>query len=243
MSKANRREILSRVAAGTISPEEAASQLDAINKDQEDTEPAIRRVRVIKRLGAAEIVGDPNVHDAVAEGQHRVHIEGDVMIIEGEVAHEPGTFITRSWLGFSEHSSGDRLVVKVNPALALDLQVQAGSLRVNGVEGPIRADVQASSATIDGFRKPLDLTVQAGSIRANGRLDDGESRIACDAGSVTLYLERGSSVRIKAQAHIGKVVLPGVAGATGAQDVTVGGGAASLLIKTSMGSVKVTADE
>jgi hypothetical protein len=243
MSKADRREILSRVAAGTISPEEAASQLDLVSKDQEDTEPGIRRVRVIKRLGSAEVTGDPNVRDAVAEGQHRARIEGDVMIIEGEVANEPGTFITRSWLGFPEHSSGDRLVVRVNPALALDLQVQAGSLRVNGVEGPIRADVQASSATIDGFRKPLDLTVQAGSVRATGRLDDGESRIACDAGSVNLYLERGSSVRIKAQAHLGKVVLPGVAGAGGAQNVSVGGGAASLLIKTNMGSVRVTADE
>src|SRR5229473_1666364 len=194
MSKADRREILSRVAAGTISPEEAASQLDAVDKDQEDTEPGIRCVRVIKRLGSAEVIGDPNVRDAVAEGQHRARIEGDAMIIEGEVVNEPGTFITRSWLGFPEHSSGDRLVVRVNPALALDLQVQAGS------------------ATIDGFRKPLDLTVQGGSIRANGRLDDGESRIGCDAGSVTLYLERGSSVRIKAQAHMGKVVLPGVAG-------------------------------
>lgn len=243
MSKPERREILSRVAAGTISPEEAASQLDAVGQDADATDTGIHRVRVIKRLGAAEVIGDPTVRDAVAEGQHRARIEGDVMIIEGEIAHEPGTFITRSWLGFPEHSSGDRLVVRVNPALALDLQVQAGSLRVNGVEGPIRADVQASSATIDGFTKPLDLTIQAGSMRATGRLDEGESRIACDAGSVNLYLERGSSVRIKAEAHIGKIVLPGVAGSGGAQDVTVGDGAGSLLIKTSMGSVKVTADQ
>jgi hypothetical protein len=243
MSKTDRREILSRVAAGTISPEEAASRLDAIDQDPDETDTGIHRVRVIKRLGAAEVIGDPNVRDAVAEGQHRARIEGDVMIIEGEIANEPGTFITRSWLGFPEHSSGDRLVVRVNPALALDLQVQAGSLRVNGVEGPIRADVQASSATIDGFSKPLDLTIQAGSMRATGRLDEGESRITCDAGSVNLYLERGSSVRIKAQAHLGKVVLPGVEGSSGAQDVTVGAGTASLLIKTNIGSVNVTADQ
>jgi hypothetical protein len=243
MSKTDRREILSRVAAGTISPEEAASRLDAIDPDPDETDTGIHRVRVIKRLGAAEVIGDPNVRDAVAEGQHRARIEGDVMIIEGEIANEPGTFITRSWLGFPEHSSGDRLVVRVNPALALDLQVQAGSLRVSGVEGPIRADVQASSATIDGFSKPLDLTIQAGSMRATGRLDEGESRITCDAGSLNLYLERGSSVRIKAQAHLGKVVLPGVEGSSGAQDVTVGAGTASLLIKTNIGSVNVTADQ
>jgi hypothetical protein len=242
MSEPDRREILSRVAGGTISPEEAAAQLNAIDQSGEAAQ-AIHGVRIVKRLGAAEVIGDPNVRDAVAEGQHRARIEGDVMIIEGEVANEPGTFITRSWLGFPEHTSGDRLVVRVNPALALDLHVQAGSLRVNGVEGPIRADVQASSATIDGFRKPLDLTVQAGSIRATGRLDDGESRIACDAGSVNLYLERGSSVRIKARAHLGKVVLPGAAGSRGAQDVTIGDGTGSLLIETNIGSVNVTADE
>ena len=191
---------------------------------------------------ATRIVAPQDVRDAVAEGQHRARIEGDVMIIEGEIANEPGTFITRSWLGFPEHSSGDRLVVRVNPALALDLQVQAGSLRVNGVEGPIRADVQASSATIDGFSKPLDLTIQAGSMRATGRLDEGESRITCDAGSLNLYLERGSSVRIRAEAHLGKVVLPGIEGSSGAQDVTVGTGTASLSIKTNIGSVNVTAD-
>src|SRR3979490_3415685 len=170
MSKTDRREILSRVPAGTISPEEAASRLDAIDQDPDETDTGIHRRRVRKRLGAAEGIGDPNVRDAVAEGQHRARIEGDVMIIEGEIANEPGTFITRSWLGFPEHSSGDRLVVRVNPALALHLQVQAGRLRVNGLAGPIRADIQASSATIDGFTKPLDLTIQAGSMRATGRL-------------------------------------------------------------------------
>ena len=241
MGRPERREILSQVAAGTISPEEAAAQLDAINQ-REGEQHAIQRVRIVKRLGAAEIVGDPAVRDAVAEGRHRARIDGDLMIIEGETGDEPGSFITRTWLGFPEHMSGDRLVVKVNPSLAIELQVQAGSARVRGVDGAIRADVQAGSATIDGFRSPLNLTVQGGSIQATGRLDDGESRIACDAGSVNLHLERGSNVRMNARAHMGKVTLPGEAGARGAQDAIVGDGTASLVIETNMGSVKVTAD-
>jgi hypothetical protein len=239
MSKTDRREILSRVAAGTITPEEAAARLDAISREPEEPETAIHRVRVIKSLGTTEIIGDANVRDAVAEGQHRARIEGDTMIIEGQMIEEWGSF----FFGHPHSGGAERLVVRVNPSLSLDLQVQAGTVRVRGVEGPIRADLQAGSATIDGFSKPLDLTVQAGSVRASGRLDDGESRIACDAGSVNLYLERGSSVQMKARAHMGKVVLPGSTGALGALDATVGGGAASLLIETNMGSVKVTADQ
>jgi len=42
---------------------------------------------------------------------------------------------------------------------------------------------------------------------------------------------------------VGKVSLPGDAGARGAQDVIVGDGTASLVIETNMGSVKVTADQ
>jgi hypothetical protein len=243
MGKIDRREILSRVAAGHISPEEAAAQLDAGSRDPKETDTGIQRVRIVKRFGAAEVIGDANVRDAVAEGHHRARIEGDLMIIEGETLSEPGSFFTRTWFGFPEYSSGDRLVVRVNPSLAVDLQVQAGSLRVNGVEGPIRADVQACSATIDGFTKPIDLTVRAGSVRATGRLDAGKSRIACDAGSVNLYLERGSSVRMNAHANMGKVELPGAEGSRGAHEVTVGDGAASLLIETNMGSVKVAADQ
>jgi len=242
MSKTDRREILSRVAAGTISPEEAASQLDAVTHDEKETEPAIRRVRVIKQLGPAEIIGDPSIREAVAEGQHRARIDGDTMIIEGQMVEDWGGFIFGT-----PHSGGrDRLVVRVNPSLSLDLELQAGNCRVSGVDGPIRADVQAGSATIEGFSKTLDLSVQAGSVRATGRLDEGDSRIACDAGSVNLHLERGSSVRVTTRVNMGKVSLPvGVAfaGGRGAQDVTIGDGVASLTIDTNMGSVNLTADQ
>jgi hypothetical protein len=241
MSKTDRREILSRVAAGTISPEEAASQLDAVTHDEDEIEPTIRRLRVIKQLGPAEIIGDPSIRDAVVEGQHQARIEGDTMIIEGHILDESGGFI----FGSPRNVGKGRLLIRVNPRLSLDLQLQAGNCRVSGVEGPIRADVQAGSATIEGFSKPIDLAVQAGSVKATGRLDDGESRIACDAGSVNLQLERGSSVRVTARANMGKVTLPvgstGVAG-RGTQDVTIGDGTGSLRIDTTMGSVIVSAD-
>ena len=241
MSKADRREILSRVAAGTITPEEAASQLDAINHTEE-AESTIRKVQVVRQLGVVEVIGDPTVHEAVAEGPHSARIDGDVMVFEAEGSHEHEGFI----FGLGRHIPEGKLLVRMNPALDLELRVQAGSCRVRGVEGSIRADVQASSATVDGFASPINLSVQAGSVRATGRLDRGDSRIVCDAGSVNIHLERGSSVNIRARASMGKVELPGGPGASGvirAQQATVGAGDGSLAIETSMGNVKVTSDQ
>jgi hypothetical protein len=243
MSKTDRREILSRVAAGTITPEEAAARLDAINESEMDAERAIRKVRVLRQLGSVEIVGDPNVRDAVAEGPHQARIEGDVMVFEGPTVEEDdGGF----FFGIGRHLANEKLLLRVNPALGLDLQLQAGSCRVRGVEGPIHADVQAGSATIEGFAKPFDFAVQAGSVKASGCCNEGESRIACDAGSVNLHLERGSGLRVKARAHMGKVALPGdatIAGSRASQEVMIGDGGGSLVIESHMGSVKVTADQ
>jgi len=238
MNKPDRREILSRVAAGTITPEEAASQLDSIKTADQSPDARIRKVQVVRRLGTLEIIGDASVRDAVAEGPHQARIDGDVMVFEAETTDDCGGF----FFGLGRNVGKEKLLIRVNPSLALDVQLQAGNCRVRGVQGPIRADVQAGSAVIEGIRGELNLSVQAGSVRASGRLDDGDSRIGCDAGSVSLQLEPGSSVRIKARASMGKVDLPGAAAINGVQELTIGDGAGSLLIDTNMGSVKVTAD-
>ena len=236
MSKPERREILSRVAAGTISPEEAAAQLDEINQSERQAESSIRTVRVVRQLGSFEIIGGPSVRDAVAEGPHHARIEGDVMVFEGGSPDGPGDFI----FGLGRNLLREALLVRMNPALGLDVQVQAGDCRVRGVEGPIRARVQAGSATIDGFATAVDLSVQAGDLQATGRLDNGDSRIACKMGSASLHLKPGSSVRIKARSSLGDVELPD--GGPGNGEFVVGAGAASLAIDSTLGSVKVTSD-
>lgn len=240
MSNLDRREILSRVAAGVITPEEAAAQLDAVKEGDEASDSGIRKVRVVRQLGTLEVIGDSTVREAVAEGPHRARIEGDAMIFESETASDWGGFFFG--LGGQSHQT---LRIRVNPLLALDLQIQAGSCRVRGVEGPIRADIQAGSASIDGFKGELDISVHMGSLKASGRLDGGDSRIGCDASNVNLHLERGSSVRITARAAMGKVELPGQSGSGvyhGAQEMTIGDGGGSLLIESHMGSVKVDAE-
>nr|MBA2608233.1 hypothetical protein [Actinomycetota bacterium] len=58
----------------------------------------------------------------------------------------------------------------------------------------------------------IDVRVAAGKVSARGRVDHGVSTIDCDAGKVTLHLERGSDARVNASATLGKVDFGGKRG-------------------------------
>ena len=88
-----RREILTQVAAGKLSAAEGAARLDALETEPavpfsaqqsptSDARSGIKQVRVFARLGNTEIIGDPSVSYAVAEGPHKARQEGDTMVIE-----------------------------------------------------------------------------------------------------------------------------------------------------------------
>jgi hypothetical protein len=260
-----RRAILSAVADGSLSPQEAAERLHALSHPDEApaAEPVapppaggegVVRVRVEATARKVEIIGDPSVREAVAEGRHEAYRDGDTLVIVGEQDHEEY---------FREHFGGGgfsfsrgrsavmigkqlALVVRMHPDLALEARVEAGALTTTGVRGPIRAHVAAGSARLDGFEGPLDVDVAAGGIKGRGRLTHGESRIRCDAGSVKLDLLSGSSVRITGEAHLGKVDVVGHRSSSVLNDTasaTIGAGAATLDIECNLGSVKVSSHD
>src|SRR5947209_7124931 len=88
-------------------------------------------------------------------------------------------------------------------------EVRAGDVRIEGVHGPISGSVQAGNCVVRDFRAPLDLAVQAGELTAIGRLDSGSSKLRCQMGEMNITLQKGSSVRIKARAHLGDVRIDG----------------------------------
>jgi hypothetical protein len=248
-----RRDVLERVARGELSPAEGAALLDEMESARgsaltaEAPPDRAAMIRVVREFGLAEVIGDPGVREAVAEGPHVARREGDTLVIEGEDDSFGMPGFAFSWRGRHRPWRGRRwgfrdmapLRVRVNPDLPLEVEAQAGSLRIRGVRAPIRAEVQAGRTEIEGFESPLDLTVQAGSVRARGRLDQGTSRIRCEAGNVRLHLEQGSSVRVHARTSWGRIRFnddqadgPWV----------IGAGAGTLDIDSSMGSVRVTAD-
>lgn len=241
-----KREILNQVANGELTPEEAEARLSELDRSQSAVavssgEPATK-IRIVRLAGAAEIVGDPSVKEAVADGPHDVHREGGTLVIESRPSPGDGYTFGPFSFGTDLHR---KLQVRMNPDLPLEAEIQAGSLRVTGLHDAIKADVQAGSARIDGFQKQLDITVQAGSVNAAGKLTWGASRVACDAGSVRVALDPASSVHIHAHTSIGRISLPGQQSraSIGGEhlDATIGGGDATLDIESSMGSVVVTA--
>lgn len=254
-----RREILIQVASGTITAEEGAARLDSLEAPMPPAPAPVatglkgRHVKVVSQLGSADIVGDPSVAFAVADGPHRARQEGDTMVIEHQPLDEDESFAFGS--GGSRHRvlingatiQRRKLTVRMNPDLALTADVQAGNVRVDGVHGPIISEVQAGNLKVSDFRGTLDLVVQAGNVAASGRLDRGASKVRCEMGSVKINLEKGSSVRISAHTTMGKVAIEGAgaelagAGRSG-RDVTIGSGAATLDVECTMGSVKVSAE-
>src|ERR1700687_170308 len=172
-----RREILTQVAAGTMSAEEGAARLESLEADAPAAErapvppaalpagPAGRLVKLISQFGSAEIVGDPSVAFAIAEGPHRARQEGDTMVIEHQPFDDDDSFSfghggSRRIVVNGLTMERRKLTVRMNPDLALVANVQAGNVRVDGVHGPISSEVQAGNCKVSDFRGTLDLVVQ-----------------------------------------------------------------------------------
>jgi hypothetical protein len=231
---------------------------------------------------AVEVVGDGSIQEAVADGRHMAHHDGETLVIDGGSIDFDDDDDDEDWFRFNRGysyrrlgmrlRSGSALQVRMNPDLALDAKVEAGPLTIRRVHGPIRARVNAGPLKIEDFEGPLDLHVAAGPIKARGVLDHGESRIQCEAGSVNLHLTQGSSVRVHANATLGKVhmfgdatqrsrddrrdfhwedwtgpnvgrVLGDVLGKFGDNhEATIGAGMGTLDVEVAMGAVHLSAD-
>ncbi|HKW08218.1 MAG TPA: hypothetical protein VJS19_11705 [Candidatus Dormibacteraeota bacterium] len=240
-----RREILNQVASGTITAEEGAARLEAIESDEpapaaptqasaKAPETGIRQITVNSRFGNTDIVGDPNVATAVADGPHRARQDGDTLVIEQSFLVGDTTFeFSRSRISIPGLERSNNLTVRMNPALALRTRVQAGNLRIRGIKSSITSDVQAGNCVVEGFAGPINLMVSAGNLEAGGRLDGGSSAIRCQMGEVKVRLDKSSNVRIATHTTLGEVDLEGV------EDQVIGSGAGSLEISCTMGDVKL----
>jgi hypothetical protein len=252
-----RREILTQVAAGTLTPTEAATRLDEVERGQtpapasQPTSSAgadIRGVRVSSNFGRIIVLGDASVDQATAEGPHVARHENGILVIETEQRFD-GDF----WFGQREGARwwnsfrGPTVTVRMNPRLEAWINADAGSVTVRDILASIHAEVQAGSLVVQGFVGPLDLAASAGSIRAEGSLREGSSRIRCDMGSIRIALAPDSDVRVSATANMGKVNLDNGTENRGRgrhwgerQEAVYGSGTASLDIESEMGSVTVS---
>ncbi|MGH9196593.1 MAG: hypothetical protein ACRD1T_12725 [Acidimicrobiia bacterium] len=266
MSDDQRRNILHKVASGELAPDEAAVLLDSLEKEQAPQPPSppiqepedVMAVRVDGSFRHLRIEGDPSVKAAVAQGPHVVRMQGKTMVFEEDPEDEAFVLFGPREPGRSMRINSDirigrrrfrlggqppELRIRMNPSLALDIDITAGTARVEEVKGPITAKLAAGSAWFEGVHSPFNASIDAGSLHVAGLFDRGESSIRCTAGKVNIDLDKQSDVRIKARATIGKISLPdgGEWSGLGAgkRVMTIGKGEGKLDIEAITGSVIV----
>lgn len=260
MTEDERRRIIEAVARGEMSPQEAAERLEAETQPAPPgastagpppsaTEARVTAVRILSDFGDVRVYGDSSVAGAVAEGPHEAVQEGGTLVIKSQWLDGGGGWIfsgRRGRMSINTGSHQDRVEVRMNPRLPLELRVRAGEVRLEGVEGPIKGEVQAGDVRIDGFRAPIGIEVAAGEVRARGRLESGESYVRCKAGHVRLELEKGSSVRVRARATVGAVDLDDDVHAAlsgRGRERVIGGGAGILDVEALLGQVDVRTEQ
>ncbi|MBW3661729.1 MAG: DUF4097 domain-containing protein [Actinobacteria bacterium] len=245
------RRILDEVAAGALSPDDAAALLrqlrdgaaaDAADAPPATRDPGIRTLRVRCSLAEVRIIGDPTVAGAIADGPHEARTEGRTLVIQDRVEGRGFTFgARRGFVGIGRRSG--QLEVRAHPDLDLEVELAAGELTVTGMRGPIAASVAAGSLELEGFRGPLKLKLKAGTVEGRGRLTSGASTVQCKLGEVRLDLDADSDVTVTARAKVGEVRLPDRQGGAGIdlrEDRYVfGRGTATLEIDTAAGAVDI----
>src|SRR5713101_209979 len=256
------REILGAVARGEMTPDEAARLFETgSNETPPPTPPPppppplggeAVQVRVLATARNGRVLGDPSVSEARAEGPNRAHREGGTLVIEGTVdPFDEGGFsfeARRPWHWQSAiRRIAEPLVVRVNPATPVDIEVSAGSLSVAGIHAPLGVVMAAGSARLDDVTGPVDIEARAGTVRLSGRIESGDSRVRCEAGSVNVRLARGSNVRVTARADLGRVRVDGASSHDrlmgSHREVTVGEGAATLTVEAAMGTVDIQSED
>lgn len=202
---------------------------------------------VVRAVGRrVRIVGDSRVATAAAEGPHVLRRRGAVLEVtsDGEVGPNLDGFsilrLPHSLDDLRSLGLGKELVLKVNPAIELEVEVTAGSLTTVDVPYLGKVRVTAGGAELSGIRQVEDVLVQAGSATVQGEITSGRSRIRVESGQLTVDLTPKSDVTVHAEAQLGRVSWPGSTNAL--DEVVLGQGSARLDVGVVMGWATIKAD-
>jgi hypothetical protein len=251
------RHLLIRVAAGDLDPSEAARLLD---QDQDLALPTVDRdtrtalAVIISAHGVRlNLVADPIVATAVAEGPHQVREESGNLVFElpghpvGSNGEEPG----RRWGRFLldlPYASGERVTMRVNPALAVRLDMTACDVHIRGLRAPLTFGCFSGSLHIADHHAPLTGTITTGSAKIEAELTGSSDSLTCDMSSLKLTLLAGSDTTVSASAEMGSLKVIGSPGADRGSDAAgihttqtaiAGAGSGRLALSVRMGSAKV----
>ena len=200
-------------------------------------------VRAVGRR--VRIVGVGGVATLSADGPHVLRRNGSVLEVssDGELGASMDGFsilrgVPRNLDDLRAIGLGKELLLKVNPAIVVDVEVTAGSLNTEGVPHLGEVRVTAGSAKLLGVSQVNDVLVQAGSATIKGAITTGRNRVRAESGSLAITLEDDSNVTVSTESQLGRVSWTG--GHSGAGDeVVMGNGSAKLDVKVVMGHAQV----
>jgi len=240
---AGRRQY-SPFARDVFTPEDAADAPRASRAGNRGVERIA--VRAVGRR--VRIVGDASVATASAEGPHVLRRSGPVLEVtsDGELGPSFDGFSIlkppRSLDDLKSFSIGKELYLRVNPAIALDVEVTAGNLSCQGVPYLGKVRLTAGAADVTGARELDDVLIQAGSATLRGAITTGRSRVRCESGQVSLELDPGSNVAVRGEVQLGRLSWVPSPGAQ-VDEVIVGNGAAKLDVSVIMGWATIKTGE
>ena len=176
-------DLLAQVASGELDPAEAARRLD-----EDPTAPTVDTAPlpsytgitgvVITGVGVRlHVVADPSVATAVADGPHLVRQDDDRLVFDlpGRARREDGFAATPRWQWGKmridwPYGSGERVTVRVNPALSLRLELTACDANVRGMRSALEVGCFSSSLGVVDHDGPLTGTITTGSARIDAVL-------------------------------------------------------------------------
>lgn len=249
-------DLLTRVADGSVDPADASHLLrhaPAAPAEPLERSAPVHGVTVTASGVRLSVMADPSVASAVADGPHEVWQDGDRLHLE-----LPGRAVAdarRRWQFGNvridwPYGSGERVRLRVNPALDLRLELVACDAKVRGTRGPLQVGCFSGSISVTDHDGPLTGTVTTGSARVEAVLRGAEDTFSCDMGSLQLRLLPGSDTRIVGYSDMGSVKIVGTDVTTGPDERTglstashavVGAGTGQLTVGVRMGSAKVLA--
>ena len=200
-------------------------------------------VRAIGRR--VRIIGEPSVATVSADGPHVLRRNGSVLEIssDGELGASIDGYqilrgAPRSLEDFRALGLGKELLLKVNPAILVDVEVTAGSLHTERMPRLGNVRITAGGATLLDVTQIADALVQAGQATIKGTITQGRSRVRAESGTVSIQLSDDSDVTVTSEAQLGKVTWGGRHTGSG-DEVVMGEGRGTLAVEVLMGHVTV----
>ncbi len=222
-------------------PPDAAPEITAT------TVNGVERISVRSIGRRVRIVGDPSVATVSVDGPHVLRRRGAVLEVssDGELGPSIDGFqilrgAPRSLEDIRAIGLGKELLLRVNPAIGVDVEVTAGSLHTERVPRLGRVRVTAGGARLQDVTEIADALIQAGQATVSGTITRGRSRIRAESGTLNVQLGDDSDVTITSETQLGKVTWGGRHSGAG-DEVVMGDGRGRLIVEVLMAHASVKA--